>query len=171
MNRRILVFALIVFFIAGAVVDQRYWWWADGGHIPVVVVTHMFIVSLWMVAILLHVFWLNRKPFFSFFKRAPDLSARGVIQIIVLLLTLLFLVVAVREPLVMVIRKSLYVPLEPWGRWWYSAWAAALIGHIWLNRKALFSHFGQRLTVASLALISLTAILLPLTTAFVGMFR
>jgi hypothetical protein len=93
MSRRILVITLIVFLIAVAVLDQRYWWWAAGNHIPVVTAIHMFMAFLWMVLILLHVFWLNRKPFFSFFNRAPNLSDRGVIQIIVLLLTLLFLTV------------------------------------------------------------------------------
>ena len=163
MSRRILVIILIVFFIAMAVLDQRNWWWAADSHIPIVAAMHMYIGALFAVPILLHVFWLNRKPFFSFFKRAPNLSDRGVIQIIVLLLTLLFIGITITE--------SLHVSLEPWWRWWYSAWIAAAIGHMWLNRKALFSYIGQRLTIASIVLLSLTVILLPLTAAFVGMFR
>jgi hypothetical protein len=82
MRGRILVITLIVFLIAVAVLDQRYWWWAAGSNIPIVTAIHMFMAPLWMVAILLHVFWLNRKAFFSFFKRAPNLSDRGVTGLI-----------------------------------------------------------------------------------------
>ena len=161
--RRILAITLLVFFIAIFVSDQRMWWWMTGSHIPVMTEIHYCIAYVWGVVILFHVFWLNRKPYFSFFKRAPDLSSRGVIQIIALLLTLLLLGITVKE--------SLYLQLEPWWEWWNTAWAAALIYHMWLNRKALFSHIGQRLTIASLALLSLTVIFLILTSAFVSTLR
>jgi len=162
MSRRILVVALIVFFIAMAILDQRNWWWAAGSHIPVVTTLHLYVGLLFAVPILLHVFWLNRKPFFSFFSRTPNLSGRGIRQMVVLLLTLLFLGITVTE--------SLQVPLEPWWRWWFFAWIAAALGHMWLNRRALFSHIGRRFTVASFALLSATAILLPTIAAFAGMF-
>ena len=176
MSRRILVITLTVSFIAVAVTDQRYWWWSAGSHIPVMTAIHLGVGSLWPVAILLHVFWLNRKPFFSFFKRPPNLSDRGVMQIIVFVLTLLFLgVIVVESNMELGIpipgTESLYNLMEPWWRWWFSAWGAAIIGHAWLNRKALFSHIGRRFTIASLALLSLTVILLILFSAFVDTFR
>jgi hypothetical protein len=176
MSRRILVITLIVLLIFLVVSDQRFWWWAADSHIPVLTAIHLYMAApLWM-GVLLHVFWLNRKPFFSFFKRAPNLSDRGVMQIIVLLLILLFLGVAVIESHMETGKpipgtESLYMLLEPWWRWWFSACWAALIYHMWLNRKALFSHIGQRLTIAILALLSLAVILLDLTSAFVETFR
>jgi hypothetical protein len=158
--RRILVISLILLWIAVGALDQRNWWWA-GNPIPLITTVKWFVVSLFMVVILLHVFWLNRKPYFSFFKRLPNLSARGARQLVVLLLTVFALGI-------MLVEADGQTP-EPWWRWWYFGWTAAAVSHMWLNRKALFSYLGQRLTITSIALL-LALICLQATAGSVGMF-
>ncbi len=145
MTRRILAISLIIFWLAVGALDQRNWWWA-GSPIPAITTIKWYVVSLFAVIILLHVFWLNRRPYFSFFKRTPNLSARGKRQLVVLILTVFALGI-------MIVEADGQTP-EPWWRWWYFGWTAGAIVHMWLNRKALFSHLGRKFTVAGIVLLS-----------------
>jgi hypothetical protein len=68
MARRILVISLIIFWLAVGALDQRNWWWAVS-PIPAITTIKWYVVSLFAVIILLHVFWLNRKALFFYISR------------------------------------------------------------------------------------------------------
>jgi len=95
-----------------------------------------YVAIPWNVAILIHLFWLNRKPLFSHFKKVPELSRRGVMQIVVFLLVIFWMGSVSMGTL----GGSATVRLI--FNWWRTIFGAIIIGHVWLKRRALFSHLG-----------------------------
>jgi len=103
-------------------------------------------ILIWSVAVLVHVFWMNRKLFLSYFAKVPNLSRRGQLQIVVLSLTVFQIGLLV-----------LNFGME-WSTvvfWWVIVFVLLLIVHIWLNRKVLSSYFGRRWSMAIFALCCL----------------
>jgi len=100
-------------------------------------------ILLWSVAVLVHVLWMNRKLFLSYFTRIPNPSRRGQLQIVALLLVVFQVGLLV-----------LNFGME-WSSvvfWWVIVFVLLLILHIWLNRRALSSFFGRRWSTAIFAL-------------------
>ena len=100
-------------------------------------------ILLWSVAVLVHVLWMNRKLFLSYFTRIPNLSRRGQLQTVALLLVVFQVGLLV-----------LNFGME-WSSvvfWWVIVFVLLLILHIWLNRRALSSFFGRRWSAAIFAL-------------------
>jgi hypothetical protein len=160
-TRLIFVIGLIIFWLAVGGLDQRNWWWTAGSPIAMVTTIKWYVVSLFALIIILHVFWLNRKPYFSFFRRVPNLSARGRRQYVVLIFTIFALGI-------MLVEADGQTP-EPWWRWWYFGWTAAAVVHMWFNRKSLFSYLGRSLTITGIALL-LALMCLQATAGLAGVF-
>ena len=133
-TRRIVLVILLVFFFIVPASEPSWFGWSSASR-----TFHLYAVILWNAAILIHVFWLNRKPLFFYFRKIPCLSSQGLRQIVILLLTVLLIGAWVGGVLV----QSL-TALRTGYLWWCSVYWMMLIGHIWLNRRALRSQLGKR---------------------------
>ena len=132
--RRIVLIALLVFFFIVPASEPSWFGWSSASR-----AFHLSAVIIWNVAILVHVFWLNRKPFFSYFRRIPRLSSRSLRQIVILLLTVFLIGAWIGGILV----QSMTALRTGYLRWCSVYWMI-LIGHIWLNRSSLQSQLGKR---------------------------
>ena len=105
----------------------------------------------WNVAILIHLFWLNRKPLFFHFRKVPKFSRQSVMQILVFLLVIFWLGAVCMG----ILGGSATVRIV--FNWWRAIFGAIIIGHIWLRRRALFAHFGGQM-LGMIAFILLCAV-------------
>jgi len=144
--RGIVLIILLVFFFIVPVSEPSWFGWSSASR-----AFHLYAVIIWNVAILVHVFWLNRKPFFSYFRRVSRLSSRSLRQIVILLLAVFLVGAWIGGILVqsMIALRTGYL-------WWCSVYWMILIGHIWLNRSSLRAQLGKR-TATSVFLLCCTA--------------
>ena len=132
--RRIVLVIMLVFYFIVPASEPAWFGWSSTSW-----AFHLYAVIIWNIALLIHVFWLNRKPFFSYFSKIPPLSLQGLRQIVIWLLTIFLAGAWVGGALV----ESVTV-LRTGYLWWCFVYWMILIGHIWLNRRALYSQFGKR---------------------------
>ncbi len=141
-TKKAIVIALVVLLFTPKMLDPTSGLAAN----PVAKDFAFYSILIWSVAVLVHILWMNRKLFLSYFTRVPDLSRRGQLQIVVLLLVV-FQVGLLVLNFGMKWSATLF--------WWVIAFVLLLIVHIWLNRKALSSYFGWRWSMAIFALCCL----------------
>jgi len=136
MAKKAIVIALVLLLFTPKMLDTT-------SGLPMVKNIAFYGIIIWSLAVLVHVLWINRKLFLSYFTRAPDLSRRGQLQIVVLLLAV-FQVGLLVFNFGMKWSSTLF--------WWVVVFVLLLIVHIWLNRRALSSYFGRRWSIAILGL-------------------
>ncbi len=144
--RRTVLIVLLVFFFIVPASEPSWFGWSSTSQ-----AFHLYAIIIWNVAILVHVFWLNRKPFFSYLRRVPRLSSRSLRQIVILLLAVFLIGAWIGGILV----QSTTV-LRTGYLWWCSVYWMILIGHLWLNRSSLRAQLGKR-TATSVFLLCCAA--------------
>jgi hypothetical protein len=139
--RRFTVILLVLFMFAQAVADILQ---TVFPRLPEIVLPFAVI---WLAIVLIHVFWFTRKALFSYLYRAPNLSKRGLRQVVVIAMVSFFLGVIIISAL----EKGIAIPeaIEPWC---WRAWAAIILVHIWLNRRPFFSYLGKAPGLAAFVL-------------------
>ncbi len=132
--RRVVLVILLVFFFIVPASEPSWFGWSSVSR-----TFHLYVVILWNTAILIHVFWLNRKPLFFYFRRIPHPCSQGLRQIVILLLIIFLIGAWVGGVLVqsMTALRTGYL-------WWCSVYWMILIGHIRLNCNSLGSQLGKR---------------------------
>lgn len=139
--RQFTVILLVVFMLAQAIADILE---TIFPKLPEIVLPFALI---WLAIVLIHIFWFTRKALFSYLRRPPNLSRRGVRQVVVIAMTCFFLGVII----IGVLEKAIAIPetIEPW---WFRAWAAVILVHIWMNRRPFFFYLGKGLGLAAFIL-------------------
>jgi hypothetical protein len=140
-TRRFTVILLVVFMLAQAVADILQ---TIFPKLPDIVLPFAVI---WLAIVLIHVFWFTRKALLSSLCRPPNLSKRGLRQVVVIAMVLFFLGAIIISTL----EKGIAIP-ETIELWWWRAWAAVILVHIWLNRRPFFSYLGKDLGLAAFVL-------------------
>ena len=157
--RRIVLVTLLVFFFIVPASEPSWFGWSSTSQ-----AFHLYAVIIWNVAILIHVFWLNRKLLFLYFRRIPCLSSQGLRQIVILLLIILLAGAWIGGILV----QSM-TALRTGYSWWCFVYWMTLIGHIWLNRRALRSQLGRR-TATGVFLLCCAAVVAYAVGSFISTF-
>ncbi len=157
--RRIVLVILLVFFFIVPAAEPCWFGWSSASR-----TFHLYAVIIWNAAILVHVFWLNRKLLFSYFSRVSRLSSQNLRQIVILLLTI-FLVGAWVGGF---LAQSM-TALRTGYLWWCSVYWVILIVHIWLNRRPLRSQFGKR-TATSVFFLCCAAAIACAAGSFIATF-
>ena len=104
-------------------------------------------LSIWVLLLLVHIFWLNRKAVFSYFSTKPIASKRGLRQFVTFTLAGCMVgIVIINMP---ILKSNIAFP-EVLVIWLPMILAAVILGHIWLNRKPFFHHLGKKLGLAAL---------------------
>jgi hypothetical protein len=140
-TRRFTVILLVAFMFVQAVADILQ---TIFPKLPDIVLPFALI---WLAIVLVHVFWFTRKALFSYFCHPPNLSKRGLRQVVVIAMASFFLGVII----ISLLERCIVIPgtVEPW---WWRAWAAVILVHIWLNRRPFFSYLGKGLGLAAFVL-------------------
>jgi len=103
-------------------------------------------LSIWVLLLLVHIFWLNRKTVFSYFSTKPIASKRGLRQFVTFALAGCMVgIVIMNMP---ILKSNINFP-EVLVIWLPLILAAVILGHIWLNRKPFFHHLGKKLGLAA----------------------
>ena len=103
-------------------------------------------LTIWVLLLLIHIFWFNRKPVLSYFSTRPRVSKRGLRQFVVFILAGCMVgIVVVSMP---ILKPD--IPLtETVVVWLPLVLTVAILGHIWLNRKPFLYYLGRRTGLAA----------------------
>ena len=101
---------------------------------------------IWVLLLLIHIFWFNRKPVFSYFSTIPRMSRRGLRQFIAFILAGCMVGIVVMS--MPVLKSNIGLP-ETVVVWLPLVLAVVVLGHIWLNRKPFFYYLGNRTGLAA----------------------
>jgi len=137
--RRSVVIAEYIFFISflGLAFPLKHTLWSY---------LQLACLSIWVLLLLVHIFWLNRKAVFSYFSTKPIASKRGLRQFVTFALAGCMLgIVIMNMP---ILKSNINFP-EVLVIWLPLILAAVILGHIWLNRKPFFYHLGKKLGLAA----------------------
>ena len=137
--RRSIVIAEFIFFLGflGLAVPLKHTFWSY---------LQLACLSIWVLLLLVHIFWFNRKAVFSYFSTKPQASRRGLRQLVTFVLAGGMVgIVVISMP---ILKSNIAFP-EAFVIWLPSILAAVILGHIWLNRKPFFHHLGKRLGLAA----------------------
>ena len=137
--RRSVVIAEFIFFLGflGLAVPLKHALWSY---------LQLACLSIWVLLLLVHIFWLNRKAVFSYFSTKPRASRRGLRQLVTFALAGCMVGIIIMN---MPILKSNIAFPQVLVIWLPLILTAVILGHIWLNRKPFFHHLGNKLGLAA----------------------
>jgi len=127
--RRAVVITEFVFFL-GLAIPPQLAIWSDIQPIW---------LAIWVLLLLVHSLWFNRKALLSYLSTKLRASKRGLRQLIALVLAACMVgLVVISIPKFNIVFPGALV------NWLPLALAAVILGHIWLNRKPFFAYLGKR---------------------------
>jgi len=137
--RRSIIISEFIFFLGflGLAVPLKHALW---GYLQIAC------LSIWVLLLLVHIFWLNRKAVFSYFSTKPRASRRGLRQFITFALAGCMVgIIIMNTP---ILKSNIAFPAVL-VIWLPLILAAVILGHIWLNRKPFLHYLGKRLGLAA----------------------
>lgn len=101
---------------------------------------------IWVLILIVHIAWFNRKSVLTYFSSQPKVSKRGLRQMVIYALAACFTSIVAITIMVMASSSTFTEPIVVWLP---LAIAAVILAHVWLNRKPFFYYIGGKTALAT----------------------